>query len=57
MSESTSKIILEAKSGFDPYGYIIPTYMKNVNSIFQAKEQISKLSWEIEGDQVQLIIN
>ena len=52
MSDCTSEIVLEVKSGFDPYGYIIPTYMKNVNSIFQAKEQISKLSWEKEGEQV-----
>ena len=47
-----SKILLEVKSSFDPYGYIIPTYMRNVNTILKAKEKISKLSWNKEGEEV-----
>ena len=48
----TNKIYLENKNIYDTYNYIIPSYMKNANSILQAKQQILNLSWEKEGEQV-----
>ncbi len=47
-----SKILLEVKSITEPYGFMIPAYMRNANSLFQVKEKIAKVSWEKEGEQV-----
>jgi hypothetical protein len=48
-----NKIVFELKNSLDPYGYIIPTYMRNVNTILQAKDQLGKISWEKEGNEVK----
>lgn len=41
-----------SSSYYDPYGYLIPSYMRNVNSILLAKQQVAKYSWEVEGEKV-----
>jgi hypothetical protein len=51
-SYDPSKIILEVKNSNDPYGILMPKYMKHVNNILQAQEIINKLKWENEGEMV-----
>lgn len=55
MSDSIeeNKIILEAKSRVQPYGYFIPSQIQNANSLLKLKEEITKLSWEAEGEKVR----
>ena len=57
MSETcdSSKIILEVKKSYDPYGILMPTYMKNQNNILRAQELISRLKWEKEGEEVKFL--
>lgn len=31
---------------------IMPSYMRNINSIIETKQEISKISWEKEGEEV-----
>ena len=52
----TSKVVLETKSLYDPIGAILPSYMRNVNSILQARQQLAKISWEKEGNKVTYFI-
>ncbi len=52
-SNTKNKILLESRTtSYDPMKAMIPSYMRNANSILQAKEQMSKISWEIDGEKV-----
>lgn len=51
-NDKTNKIVFDMKHTRDPYGFIIPSYMRNVNCILQIREKISKVRWDKEGEQV-----
>jgi hypothetical protein len=54
-NEKQNKIVIDFKNQNDTLGYIIPTYMRNVNSIIQMNQKISQVSWEKEGELVNII--
>ncbi len=56
-NDNANKIIFQLENSRDPYGFIIPTYMRNVNCILQMKEKINKVSWEKEGEQVKIFLS
>jgi len=47
-----SHSIINLFNNNNPLPNIMPSYMRNIHSIKQTKEEISKLSWEKEGEEV-----
>jgi hypothetical protein len=52
MSDNNNKIIFDLKSNSSGYGSLMPSYMRSISTILQAKEEILKVSWEKEGKEV-----
>jgi hypothetical protein len=48
-----NRINLDVLNNPQSYDYL-PSYMRSANSLLQVREKISKLSWEVEGEQVRI---
>ena len=48
-----NKIIVDMKKRVNAYNSLIPSYLRGINNILAAKEQVKTVSWEEEGEMVR----
>lgn len=52
-----AKIFFDSKRAHDSSStcnFILPSYMRNINSILMMIEKLSKVTWEIDGERVRI---
>ncbi len=49
-----SHFIINLLNNNNPFPNIMPSYMRNIHSIKQTKQEMSNLSWEKEGEKVSI---
>ena len=51
-SKTNSQPIINLINNTNQFPNIIPSYMRNINSLIITQQEISKISWEKEGNEV-----
>ena len=51
-SNINSQNVIKFLNNNNQFTNIMPSYMRNINSIIQTKQEISNISWEKEGEEV-----